>query len=201
MRFWRFCWEILRRGRSLGIKRSSPFSKAAKTGFWWILPKQVLVNFVRTGFCEFCQNRFRRIFSNQVSDNGHFGDDHLFPLRNQQDGIKQMRSVLKKVAWSLYPCNWKTQFGQYSDLKSFVGHFWTKKAKCALKHQGGHKTHLSPHSLPAMKPFRLVAGLSLRETNGLKLTGEQSWILWIKIILSIHPKSESSFSLNFGIFC
>ena len=111
MRFWRFCWEILRRGRSLGIKRSSPFSKAAKTGFWWILPKQVLVNFVRTGFCEFCQNRFRRIFSNQVSDNGHFGDDHLFPLRNQQDGKEQMRSVLKKVSWSLYTCN---QIGKLS---------------------------------------------------------------------------------------
>ena len=57
------------------------------------------MNFAKTGFGEFCQNRFRRIFSNQVSDNGHFGDDHLFPLRNQQDGKEQMRSVLKKVSF------------------------------------------------------------------------------------------------------
>ena len=34
----------------------------------------------------------------QVAVNGDFGDNHLFPLRNQQDGKGQMRSVLKKVS-------------------------------------------------------------------------------------------------------
>ena len=34
----------------------------------------------------------------QVAVNGDFGHNHLFPLRNQQDGKGQMRSVLKKVS-------------------------------------------------------------------------------------------------------
>ena len=34
----------------------------------------------------------------QVAVNGNLGDNHLFPLRNQQDGKGQMRSVLKKVS-------------------------------------------------------------------------------------------------------
>ena len=43
-------------------------------------------------------HRFLQKLPKQVAVSADFGDNHLFPLRNQQDGKGQMRSVLKKVS-------------------------------------------------------------------------------------------------------